>query len=64
MRALVHLLKINGIYDEWQKIIKRHGLHWRQTDDDFDFFDKESITDMTTYIRHVIEILPADYGNT
>jgi len=64
MRALAHLSKFNGIYDEWQKIVKRHALHWRHTDDNFNFFEKENINEMIGYIKQAIKILPKDCGNT
>ncbi len=52
MRALAHLAKYNGIYERWQKIIKNHGIHWRQAKSDtFDFFEKESITEMIDHIK-------------
>ncbi|HEX9678810.1 integrase [Nitrososphaera sp.] len=56
--------KFNGIYDEWQKIVKRHALHWRHTDDNFNFFEKENINEMIGYIKQAIKILPKDCGNT
>jgi len=64
MRALAHLAKFNGCYERWQKIVKQNGLRWRQTDDNFDFFEKENINDMLDYVRNVVKILPKDQGNT
>jgi intergrase/recombinase len=64
MRALAHLAKYNGCYEEWQKIIKQHGLKWKQADDGFNLFEKENITEMLDYVRKVIEVLPANCGNT
>src|SRR5438093_1002707 len=64
MRALAHLAKFSGIYEQWQRIIKQHGIHWRQPDVDFKFFEKESITEMIAYIKKVVKILPRDCGNT
>ncbi len=65
MRALANLAKYNGCYEQWQKIIKTHGIHWRQTDNEsFDFFEKESITEMIEYVKQTMKILPADMANT
>ena len=65
MRALAHLAKHNGIYEQWQKIIKNHGIHWRQTDNDnFDFFEKEDIGEMIEYVKQTMKILPADMAST
>jgi hypothetical protein len=35
MRALAHLAKFNGCYEQWQRIIKQHGLHWWHADEKF-----------------------------
>jgi intergrase/recombinase len=65
MRALAHLAKYNGDYEHWQKIIKKHGIHWRQSDNDsFDFFEKEDIAEMIEYVKQTMKILPADMANT
>ncbi|MCI0557706.1 MAG: hypothetical protein MN733_04370 [Nitrososphaera sp.] len=65
MRALAHLAKFSGTYEQWQKIVKNHGIHWRQTDNDnFDFFDKETISEMIEYVKQTMKILPADMANT
>ena len=41
MRALAHLSKFNGTYENWQKIIKNHGIHWRNANnDDFHLFER------------------------
>jgi hypothetical protein len=65
MRSLAHLAKYNGDYEHWQKIIKNHGLHWRQADNDsFDFFEKETISEMIEYVKETMKILPADMAKT
>ncbi len=65
MRALAHLAKFNGTYEQWQKIIRNHGLHWRETNnDDFRLFEQESITDMLAYVKETMKILPTDCANT
>ena len=64
MRALSHLAKFNGRYEAWQRIIKNHALHWRHTDDNFNFFEKENINEMMVRIKAAIEILPKDCANT
>jgi intergrase/recombinase len=65
MRALSHLAKYNGVYEQWQKIIKNHGIHWRETNNDtFDFFDKETISEMIEYVKQTMKILPPDMANT
>jgi len=65
MRALANLAKYNGCYEQWQKIIKTHGIHWRQTDNDnFDFFEKETISEMIEYVKQAMKILPVDMANT
>lgn len=64
MRGLANLSKFNGYYEEWQKIIKQNGLKWKEADDSFDFFEKENISEMLDYVKQVIKVLPAEYGNT
>jgi intergrase/recombinase len=65
MRALAHLAKYNGVYEAWQRIIKNHGIHWRETNNDnFDFFEKESITEMVEYVKHAMKVLPTEFANT
>ncbi|WP_158385366.1 integrase [Candidatus Nitrososphaera evergladensis] len=64
MRALSHLARYNGVYQQWRMIIQQHGLRWRKTEDKFDFFEKESITEMIEYIKQTIKILPKDQANT
>jgi hypothetical protein len=64
MRALVHLAKFNGCYGHWQGIVKQNGLKWKQADDSFNFFEKESITDMLGYMKQIIKTCPGEYANT
>ena len=65
MRALAHLAKYNGVYEHWQKIIRNHGIHWREANnDDFHFFEQESITNMIDTIKQTMKILPTDQANT
>jgi intergrase/recombinase len=65
MRALAHLSKFNGCYEQWQKIIKSHGIHWRESNNDnFTFFEKETIAEMIEYVKQVMKILPKDQANT
>jgi hypothetical protein len=62
MRGLANLAKFNGCYEEWQNIIKKNGLKWKQADDNFNFFEKENINEMLDYVRQVVKILPTDCG--
>jgi hypothetical protein len=65
MRALAHLSKYNGCYEHWQKIIKNNGIKWRKANnDDFSFFEQESITEMIDAIKNTMKILSTEYANT
>jgi intergrase/recombinase len=64
MRALSHLARYNGVYQQWRMIIQQHGLRWRKTEDRFDFFEKEDFNEMIEYIKQTVKILPKHQANT
>ena len=63
MRALAHLAKFNGCYEQWQKIVKANGLKRKQADDNFNFFEKEDITEMLDYVKRIIGQYPGECAN-
>jgi intergrase/recombinase len=63
MRALAHLAKYNGRYEQWQKIVKQNGLRWKQADDNFNFFEKEDIGEMLEYVKRIVRTYSRECGN-
>ncbi len=63
MRALAHLAKFNGIYEQWLQIKRNYRLKWQGIDNKFTMFDAPDISRMLAYMHDVKAILPERYYN-
>jgi intergrase/recombinase len=67
MKALSSLAKFMGCYDSWHAALKRHGIKWASPNASMVAFEKitsdtENIDSMLDWLKKVLRMLPAGYG--